>query len=100
MVTFLITSLVILAFLAAAVYFWQKPAFPTKTEILAPSPGRGLFIDGAPDGVTLSAEEADSEAIANADRRRAELLGRARSGEESASGKPKPPVTIFSTTRC
>ena len=83
MVTLLITSLVILAFLAAAVYFWQKPAFPTKTETLTPPPGRGLFIDGTPDGVALAAAEADSEAIANADQRRTELLGRAKGGEKS-----------------
>lgn len=83
MVTFLITFLVILVFLAIAVYFWQKPAFPAKTESLTPPPGRGLFIDGTPDGVALAAAEAHSEAIANADQRRIELLGRAQAGEKS-----------------
>lgn len=83
MVTFLITSLVIIAFLAAAVYFWQKPASSTKTETLTPPPGRGLFIDGTPDGVALAAAEADSETIANADRQRTELLGRTKSGDKS-----------------
>ncbi len=83
MVTFLITSLVILAFLAVAVYFWQKPALSTKTESLTPPPGRGLFINGTPEGAALVAAKADSEAIANAEQRRTELLGRARGGEKS-----------------
>jgi hypothetical protein len=83
MVTLLITSLVILAFLAAAAYFWQKPASPTKTEFLTPPPGRGLFIDGTPEAAALVAAEAESEAIANAERRRTELLDRAQGGEKS-----------------
>jgi len=83
MVTFLITSLVILAFLAAAAYFWQKPAFPAKTEPLPLPPGRGLFIDGTPDGAALAAAEAESLAIANADQRRSELLSLAAKGEKS-----------------
>ena len=83
MVTLLITFLVVIAFLAAAVYFWQRPAFPTKTEILEPPPGRGLFIDGTPDGIALAAAEANSEAIADAERRRTDLLDRAKGGEKS-----------------
>ena len=84
MVTLLITSLIIIVFFAAAVYFWQKPAFPTKTESLMPPPGRGLFIDGTPDGIALAAAaEADSEAIANAERQRTELLDQAKRGEKS-----------------
>lgn len=83
MVTFLVTSLVILAFIAVAAYFWQKPAFSTKTVTLAPPPGRGLFIDGTPDGLALAAAEAASEAIASTGRHRAELLGRAKGGEKS-----------------
>lgn len=83
MVTFLITSLVILAFLAVAAYFWQKPALSTKTESLTAPPGRGLFINGTPDAVALAAAKAESEALANAERRRSELLGRARGGEKS-----------------
>ncbi|MCM3905731.1 MAG: hypothetical protein ND866_28905 [Pyrinomonadaceae bacterium] len=83
MVTFLITSLVILAFLAVAAYFWQKPALSTKTESLIAPPGRGLFINGTPEGVALAAAKAESEAIANAERRRTELLDRARGGEKS-----------------
>ncbi|MCM3873434.1 MAG: hypothetical protein ND895_22355 [Pyrinomonadaceae bacterium] len=83
MVTLLITSLVILAFLAAAAYFWQKPAFQTKTERLTAPPGRGLFIDGTPEGAALVAAEAESEAIASAERKRTELLDRAKGGERS-----------------
>jgi len=83
MVTFLITSLVVTAILAVAVYFWQKPVFPTKTETLTPPPGRGLFFERTPDGVALAAAEAESEAIAYADRHRTELLGRAKGGEKS-----------------
>jgi hypothetical protein len=83
MVTLLITSLVILGFLAIVAYFWQKPAFPDKTESLTPPPGRGLFINGTPDAVAVAEAEAESEAGANADRQRTELLGRAKSGEKS-----------------
>jgi hypothetical protein len=83
MVTFLITSLFILALLALAVYFWQKPASSIKTETLPPSPGRGLFIDGTPDGVAQAAAEAESEAIAGALRQRNDLLGRAKEGDKS-----------------
>lgn len=84
MVTLLITSLVILAFLAVAAYFWQKPASSSQTATLTPPPGRGLFIDGTPDGLALEAAEAASEAIANTVRHRAELLARANAGEKSA----------------
>jgi hypothetical protein len=84
MVTFLITSLVILAFIAVAGYFWQRPARPLKTESLSAPPGRGLFIDGTPESVALAAAEAESQATAEADRQRNELLGRAKSGEKSS----------------
>lgn len=81
MVTFLITSFFILAFLAVAVYFWQKPASTTETEaLLPPSQWRGLFIDGIPDGQMA---EDDAEAIATALRERTALLDRAANGEKS-----------------
>ena len=82
MVTFLITSLFILAFLAIAIYFWQKPVSSTETERLLPPPGRGLFIDGTLDGdaVALAQAEADSEA---ASARRAEIIERAKVGDKS-----------------
>jgi hypothetical protein len=45
MVTLLITSVFVLALLAIAIYFWQKPANTSQTiELPAPQP-RGLFSD-------------------------------------------------------
>ena len=45
MVTLLITSVLVLALLAIAVYFWQKPADTSQTiELPSPQP-RGLFSD-------------------------------------------------------
>src|SRR2546429_3548779 len=83
MVTFLITSFFILAILAIAIYFWQKPASATDVHaLLPPPPGRGLFVDGGFDS-QMSAE-VDSEAVANAARQRAELLGRAQAGDKNA----------------
>src|SRR4030095_14669844 len=82
MVTLLITSFVILAFLAVAVYFWQKPAPTTETESLLPQPEwRGLFDDGVPD---QSPAYDDSDAITINLQERAELLQRAESGDKSA----------------
>ncbi len=83
MVTFLITSFFILAFLAIAIYFWQKPAVSTEAEALRPPPGRGLFIDGTPEGRALALAAADSEARANVAFQRAELLARARRSDKS-----------------
>lgn len=79
MVTFLITSLIILAFLAVAVYFWQKPASSDETEALLPPPHwRGLFIDGIPDG-KISAEDDSATHL----QQRVALLDRAAKGEKS-----------------
>jgi hypothetical protein len=83
MVTFLITSFFILAFLAIAIYFWQKPAAPDDAEALRPPPGRGLFVDGTHEGRALVLAEADSQETANALAQRNELLARARGGEKS-----------------
>jgi hypothetical protein len=85
MVTILITSLFILAFLAIAVYFWQKPASSIEPEALPPPPGRGLFIDATPDGqaVEQARAEVDAEVTANAVARRRELLDHAKAGEKS-----------------
>jgi hypothetical protein len=85
MVTFFITSFFILAVLAIALYFWQKPAASSDVEALRPPPGRGLFIDGASDSqdmAQISAESA-SQAAANAVTRRRELLERAAAGDNS-----------------
>ena len=85
MVTILITSLFILAFLAIAVYFWQKPASSIDAEALPPPPGRGLFIDATPDSQAVGQARADvdSEAPAKAAAKRRELLDRAQAGEKS-----------------
>jgi hypothetical protein len=85
MVTILITSLFILAFLAIAVYFWQKPASSIDAEALPPPPGRGLFIDAIPDGqaVEQARAEANSEAAANVAAKRRDLLDGAQAGEKS-----------------
>jgi flagellar motility protein MotE (MotC chaperone) len=81
MVTFLITSFFILALLAIAAYFWQKPASSTAAEALRPPPGRGLFMDDTPGGqdVALARTEADSEATTA---KRTELIERAKGGEK------------------
>ncbi len=84
MVTFLITSFFILAFLAIAIYFWQKPASAIEAEALRPPPGRGLFIDDTPEGqaVAQAAARVDLEA-SDAAWQRDELLARAKAGEKS-----------------
>ena len=44
MVTFLITSVLVVGLIAIAIYFWQKPANRTETiELLPPENARGLF---------------------------------------------------------
>ena len=45
MVTFLITSVLLLGLLAIAIYFWQKPAKPSQAVELPPPPVQGLFSD-------------------------------------------------------
>jgi len=85
MVTLLITSFFILAFLAIALYFWQKPTRSVEIEALRPPPGRGLFIDGTSDEIAAAQAkvEVDLEATANAATRRRELMKRAVAGEKS-----------------
>jgi hypothetical protein len=83
MVTFLITFFFILAILAVAFYFWQKPASATDVHaLMPPPPGRGLFIESEFDSQPPA--EADSEALANAARQRSELLARAQAGDKTA----------------
>jgi len=43
MVTFLITSVLVLGLIAIAIYFWQKPAQKTETAELPPPPVTSLF---------------------------------------------------------
>jgi hypothetical protein len=83
MVTFLITSFFILAFLAIAIYFWQKPSGSSEIEALRPPPGRGLFIDGTPDEQALAIAEANPISAAIALAQRAEIIERAKRGEKS-----------------
>lgn len=91
MVTILFTSLFILAFLAIAIYFWQKPTPSIETEALLPPSGRGLFIDGTPDGQALAKAEADSEIIANAAIKRSEQIERVKVGDKSVLEEARKP---------
>jgi hypothetical protein len=85
MVTFLITSVLVLAFIAVAVYFWQKSPSSTEAAVLLPPPARGLFIDGTPEGQAASLARATTEsaAISNAVSRH-NLIERLKAGEKSA----------------
>lgn len=85
MVTFLLTSVFVLAFIAVAIYFWQKSPSSTEAAVLLPPPARGLFMDGTPNGqaATLAEAAADSAAIANAANHR-DLIERTKAGERSA----------------
>jgi hypothetical protein len=85
MVTFLITSVFVLAFVAVAIYFWQKSPSSTEASVLLQPPARGLFMDGTPDGqaATLAAFAADSAIIASA-ARHLELIERTKAGERAA----------------
>jgi len=85
MVTFLITSVLVLAFIAVAVYFWQKSPSSTEATLMLPPPARGLFIDGTPEGQATSLAKAatESAAITNAVRRH-NLIERLKAGEKSA----------------
>lgn len=47
MVTFLITSVVILGIIAIAIYFWQKPASRPESVELPPPRAAGLFAEDA-----------------------------------------------------
>ena len=75
MVTFLITSVLLVGLLAIAIYFWQKPANQTQTieRELPPEHGRGLFADvPAEEPELLPAAEADVTATLRTDKTRAE----------------------------
>jgi hypothetical protein len=84
MVTFLITSFFILAILAIAIYYWQKPAASIEVEALRPPPGRGLFIDGPSDSSAIAHPKAaaELEANTNVSAKRRELVERAKAGEK------------------
>lgn len=79
MVTFLITSLFILGFIAVALYFWQKPAASSDTEFLPiPPEKRSLFADASANGTP------EVENITFSQAQRAEVLRRANEGVSSA----------------
>ena len=83
MVTLLLTSLFVVALLAIAIYFWQKPATSNKSEVLPPSPGRALFQEGTPAAMAQAAVDADALKADATRRLRDELLDRARSGDKT-----------------
>ncbi|HVQ36933.1 MAG TPA: hypothetical protein VMS31_05345 [Pyrinomonadaceae bacterium] len=82
MVTLLITSLFILAFLAIAIYFWQKPDSPSPADALGAPPGRGLFIDGVPDDPTAALIKVETDRQAKTTKQAA-FLERAKAGDKS-----------------
>jgi len=57
MVTFLITSVLVLGLIAIAIYFWQKPAHKTETAELPPPPVTSLFANEEPALLTEAPEE-------------------------------------------
>ena len=78
MVTFLLTSALILSILVVAVYFWQKPRTEPESPMLPPHSGaRGLFT-----GEQLP-EFDDRLKLTSADRK-TEIIRAAESGEKNA----------------
>lgn len=61
MVTFLITSVLVLGLIAIAIYFWQKPAHKTETAELPPPPVTSLFANEEPALLTEAPEEQQVE---------------------------------------
>jgi len=80
MVTFFITSLFIIGFLAVAVYFWQRPLSTTETESLPPLEPRGLFAAGQADESALDVVDAGAKPHTES---RSSLIERARQGDRT-----------------
>jgi hypothetical protein len=78
MVTLLITSFIILAFLVVIVYYWQKPNAPVDSELLPP------LVE--PKGLFSSDSHVATKELAAAEQRqqRTSILERANNGEKSA----------------
>jgi hypothetical protein len=76
MVTFLITSVLLLGLVAIAIYFWQKPANQTQTiELpLPPEQGRGLFAEVSAEQPELLPEANVAGVLPNETRAEAEAL--------------------------
>src|ERR1051325_11278117 len=63
MVTFLLTSVLILGLIAIAIYFWQKPVNSSQSSLELPLPqSRGLFSDFRVNQLRAPAEEQPKEA--------------------------------------
>ena len=82
MVTFLITSFLVLAFIGIAIYFWQKPRPTVEVDVLRSPPGRGLFSDRENEHQLLAASGKDQNTLPAAERD--EILRAAKAGEKSA----------------
>ncbi len=81
MVTFLISSVLILGFLAVVLYFWQKPNTEAQSHILSPpAEAHGLF---SPTSSELKAL-AEASVSAESERQRAAIIERAQHGEKTA----------------
>lgn len=84
MVTLLFTSILVLGFIAVALYFWQKPArrtldrFESEKNALPHSDARGLFIGAGANEIASAVElKIDPDAAL------AELIARAKIGDRS-----------------
>jgi hypothetical protein len=63
MVTFLLTSVLILGLIAIAIYFWQKPVNNSQSSLELPLPqSRGLFSDFRVNQLRAPADEQPKEA--------------------------------------
>ena len=80
MVTLLLTSFLVIAALAIAIYFWQKPRSSNYAEQLEAPPGQALFPEGTPSGIAQAEADATTNAIATAQQFRVNLLERAKAG--------------------
>src|SRR3954469_4571448 len=82
MVTFLITSFILLAGITYVIYLWQRPSSNTETEYLPPPPGAGgLFAERALQ--EAHPRELTTGETTMGERRRA-LLERAAEGDKEA----------------
>lgn len=79
MVTFLITSVFILGFIAVAIYFWQKPATKPESYFLPPPPPPAGLFSEQPD----EAEPAPAISRTVDPELKAALLQRAEHGDKS-----------------
>jgi hypothetical protein len=81
MVTFLITSVLVLGLIAIAIYFWQKPAQHIETYELPPPKATGLFA-AEPDDVKA---ESKQQALTTAQTQPQENEAESRARKEEAN---------------